>query len=237
MSGDLRCACQHPATTRANSVSSVRIRTLVFGIGRSIPEVFTRKGRGKYVAHYNLSASSSADSNRLVLMPRLTAASVSLACLATSTRSWSREASTRPNAKALSRAKVGPFFFALVVAVETIARAATARRRSSAATPVSLTNAATSQDDNRMRVSPSFTVLIERPCDGGVAINCSQIFSMHASKSRASGGWSFCADSIFSEALPVPLDKAADTTVGELAVFFWASGPNPFADSMTRRLD
>src|SRR5258707_878913 len=42
-----------------------------------------------------LSASSSAESNRFVLMPRFTAASVSLACFATSTRSCNLETSTR----------------------------------------------------------------------------------------------------------------------------------------------
>src|SRR6266576_2707202 len=42
-------------------------------------------------ADYNFSASSKAESKRLVLMPKFTAASVSLACLATSTRSCKRE--------------------------------------------------------------------------------------------------------------------------------------------------
>src|SRR5579885_71809 len=44
---------------------------------------------------YSFSASSSADSKRFVLMPRFTAASVSFACFAASTRSCNRETSTR----------------------------------------------------------------------------------------------------------------------------------------------
>src|SRR5439155_25961787 len=64
-------------------------------------------------------------------------------------------------------------------------RATTARRKSSADGPSSLTNAVTSQEDNRMRAPPILTVVIDLPRVGGVAISCSQICSMQFSKSSA----------------------------------------------------
>src|SRR5258708_4418949 len=103
---------------------------------------------------YNFSASSKAESKRLVLMPKFTAASVSLACLATSTRSCNRETSTRATERARSSAVALPVSFAASVAAVTMARATTARRKSSAAGPSSFTNALTSQEDIRIRARP-----------------------------------------------------------------------------------
>src|SRR5262249_33762737 len=84
---------------------------------------------------YSFSASSSADSKRFVLIPKFTAASVSLACLATSTRSWSRDTSIRATDSARSRAVALPVCLAASVAAVTSARATTARLRSSAEGP------------------------------------------------------------------------------------------------------
>src|SRR2546423_355161 len=74
-----------------------------------------------------------------------------------------------------------------------MARATTARRKSSAAGPSSLTNAVTSQEDIRMRALPIFTVVMERPRVGGVAMSCSQICSRQASKSMVLAGSAFGA--------------------------------------------
>src|SRR5258706_13877334 len=52
-------------------------------------------------------------------------------------------------------------------------------------------NAATSQADNRTRVSCTVTVVIERPRTGGVAINWSQIFSSIFSTSTAASVGTF----------------------------------------------
>src|SRR5271170_3055654 len=99
--------------------------------------------------------------------------------------------------RATGSARSSPLAFPVALAdssaVVTRVRATTARRRSSAAGPSSVTNAATSQEDMRIRAAPTFTVVIERPRDGGVAISCSQIFSRQDSKSRA-GSISFFDD-------------------------------------------
>ena len=77
-----------------------------------------------------------------------------------------------------------PVSLACSSAAVTKALATTARRRSSAAGPSSLTNAATSQEDMSKRADPTRTVVMERPREGGAEINCSQTFSMQVSKSR-----------------------------------------------------
>ncbi len=66
------------------------------------------------------------------------------------------------------------------------ARATTARRKSSDSGPSSLTKAATSHDESKTFVSCRTTVDIERPREGGAAINCSQITSRHFSASIGS---------------------------------------------------
>src|SRR5207302_3708978 len=66
-------------------------------------------------------------------------------------------------------------------------------RKSSADGPSSLTKAVTSHDDIRMRAPPIFTVVIDLPREGGVAINCSQTCSMQVSKSCAPEGSGFAA--------------------------------------------
>src|SRR5207245_6419439 len=99
-----------------------------------------------------------------------------------------------------------PVSFADSIAAATSTRATTARRTSSADGPSSLTNAATSQDDIRMRAPPTFTVVIDRPREGGVAINCSQICSMQVSKSSAAPG--------STSAVPEALDASFDFTLG-----------------------
>ena len=75
-----------------------------------------------------------------------------------------------------------PVSLADSVAAVTMARATTARRRSSADGLSSLTNAVTSQEDIKMRALPILTVVMERPRVGGTAINCSQICSRQDSK-------------------------------------------------------
>src|SRR5207244_7828722 len=79
-------------------------------------------------AGYSFAASSSVESNRFVLMPRLTAASVSLACLATSTRSCKRVTSTRAMFMARSSEVAFPVSLADSIAAATSTRATTARR-------------------------------------------------------------------------------------------------------------
>ena len=74
------------------------------------------------------------------------------------------------------------------MATASMARATTARRKSSDSCPALSTNAATSQDESRTFVFFSVTVDIERPRVGGVAINCSQIVSRQLSISEEAGG-------------------------------------------------
>src|SRR5580704_7822262 len=77
--------------------------------------------------------------------------------------------------------------------VERSARATIRRRNSSESCPESLMNAATSHADNKMRVFSTVTVVMERPRTGGVAINCSQIFSSKFStsaKAMSGSAWS-----------------------------------------------
>src|SRR5207245_10685716 len=81
-----------------------------------------------------------------------------------------------------------PVSLADSIAVVTSTRATTARRKSSADGPSSLTKAPTSQDDIRIRAPPIFTVVIDLPREGGVAIDCSQLCSMQVSKSSAATG-------------------------------------------------
>src|SRR5207244_12636741 len=93
------------------------------------------------------------------------------------------------------------------VAAVTRARATTARRKSSAEGPSSLTKAVTSQDDMRMRALPILTVVMERPRLGGAAISCSQICSRQDSKS------STACESVLS---PASLAFAAGAVGGAL---------------------
>src|SRR5580693_4285249 len=67
--------------------------------------------------------------------------------------------------------------------VDNKARATMSRRNSWESCPESLMNAATSHADSRIRVFSTVTVVMERPRTGGVAINCSQIFSSKFSTS------------------------------------------------------
>src|SRR6266853_1553568 len=74
-------------------------------------------------------------------------------------------------------------FFRRSMATDNRARATMTWRKSSESCPEALMNAATSQADNNTRVSCTVTVVMERPRTGGVAINCSQIFSSKLSTS------------------------------------------------------
>src|SRR5258705_13546865 len=75
------------------------------------------------------------------------------------------------------------------MAADNMARATMTRRKSSESCPEALMNAATSQADNRTRVSCTVTVIIERPRTGGVGIYCCQIFfSIFFKISAARGG-------------------------------------------------
>src|SRR5580658_5562314 len=69
------------------------------------------------------------------------------------------------------------------MAIPSIALATIALRTSSEVGPLSLTKAATSHAESKIRVPSTVTVVMERPRTGGVAINCSQIFSSQFSKS------------------------------------------------------
>src|SRR6266478_2393395 len=80
---------------------------------------------------------------------------------------------------------VFPAALADSIAAVTSTRATTARRKSSADGPSSLTNAVTSQEDIRIRAPPILTVVIDLPREGGVAISCSQTCSMQFSKSSS----------------------------------------------------
>src|SRR5579863_4786391 len=71
------------------------------------------------------------------------------------------------------------------MAIPSIALATITLRRSSESGPLSLTKAVTSQAESRIRVPSTVTVVIERPRTGGVAINCSQIFSSQLSRSAS----------------------------------------------------
>src|ERR1700686_4270818 len=84
-------------------------------------------------------------------------------------------------------------FFRRSMATDSMARETMTRRKSSESCPEALMNAATSQADNRTRVSCTVTVVMERPRTGGVAISCSQIFSSKVSTSAAARLGIFCS--------------------------------------------
>src|SRR6266478_5793738 len=112
---------------------------------------------------------------------------------------------------------VFPAALADSIAAVTSTRATTARRKSSADGPSSLTNAVTSQEDIRIRAPPILTVVIDLPREGGVAISCSQTCSMQFSKSSSkteSGAAAGAAARSFAFALAL---EAVDSAAGLFA--------------------
>src|SRR6202167_6822524 len=102
------------------------------------------------------------------------------------------------------------------MATASMARATTARRKSSDSCPALSTNAVTSHEESKTFVFFSVTVDIERPRAGGVAINCSQIVSRQLSMSDEAGG---CAASAETAGAFVAADGvcAAGTLLGAYA--------------------
>src|SRR3984893_578682 len=142
---------------------------------------------------WSRSASSTRASSRLTLMPRFTALSVFIARLSWSMRSWKCGISFRACATAWCNILKSRTRLIRSMAADSMARETMTRRRSSESCPEALMNAATSQADNKTRVSCTVTVVIERPRTGGVAINCSQIFSSKVSTSAAAKLGIFCS--------------------------------------------
>src|SRR5271169_2521214 len=96
--------------------------------------------------------------------------------------------------------------------VESMARATIRRRNSSESCPESLMNAATSHADNKMRVFSTVTVVMERPRTGGVAINCSHIFSSKFSTSAKTMSGSACSEDRSGPA-KVDIGRAEDSGI------------------------
>ena len=104
------------------------------------------------------------------------------------------------------------------VAAVTSARATTARRKSSADGPSSLTNAVTSHDDIRIRAPPILTVVIDLPREGGVAISCSQTCSMQFSKSSTTTASASSAAGVRGRSVAFLLAvEAVDSAAGSFA--------------------
>src|SRR6266478_3737878 len=115
---------------------------------------------------------------------------------------------------------VFPAALADSIAAVTSARATTARRKSSADGPSSLTNALTSHDDIRIRAPPILTVVIDLPREGGVAISCSQTCSMQFSKSSATTASPASAAGVAGRSF----DCALELEVVDSAADFFAAG-------------
>src|SRR5580704_17793259 len=115
------------------------------------------------------------------------------------------------------------------MATASIARATTARRKSSDSCPALSTNAATSHDDKRTFVFFSVIVDIDRPRVGGVAINCSQIVSRQLSISEEAGGCA--APAAAADEVDTFDEEAGVAETESAAVTGFSSGP--FADTST----
>src|SRR5271156_4148185 len=150
------------------------------------------------------------DSSRFVLIPKFTAASVFFSRLATSTRPWKYETSSLACVKAEPSPFKSPERLRWSIATASKARATTARRKSSASWLPSATNAATSQDDSRTLVSCRTTVDIDRPREGGAAINCSQIVSRHLSVASDPAGAADSAECALAALSPFAGDTCTD---------------------------